>query len=351
MWRPFLNKKNTENSPENYNMEIHNEKTQKISIKPDLTSLERGFMRCPRCRSKMALNKFPPLALNKCPKCSKPNFVPLRISNYWLYEPLGGGGMGSVYHAFHRKDKNMEFAIKLLPRKEKNNTYLIDSLLTEAKIGRRFGKHPHLTMVYEFGCCGDEYYAVYEYVDGIRLDQVIDSPVSLPEKQLVLWSLQILSAEQHMYDCGYLFRDLKPQNIIIDCNGNVKLIDYGLAMTLEAALNEISDEIEGSPYYIPPERVMGAGESQCSEIYSLGMILFHALAQTPYYSSTSDIIELLKKHVSSPRINDVSKKLPCKTSPELVSIIKKMISRDSKRRYQTYKQLGSELFQLYKKCA
>jgi serine/threonine-protein kinase len=162
--------------------------------------------------------------------------------------------------------------------------------------------------------------------------------------------MQILSAEQHMYNKGFIFRDLKPQNIMIDKNGNAKLFDFGLAMSIDEALNNTSNQIQGSPYYLPPERIVGTGESQHSEIYSLGMVMFHVLAKTPYYSA-DDIKTLVSKHVVSLRVNQVKSKLPHKTNPKLVGVIEKMIARLPENRYATYKEVAGELFKIYKASA
>jgi serine/threonine-protein kinase len=330
---------------------IHGEKTQYIRPKPALDELEQGFIVCENCENKILINDAPSLSMAKCPVCSISNFIPMLIKDYWLYEPLGGGGMGSVYHAFNRHDSSAEFAIKILNRVMQNDKFMIDSLLNEAKIGCKFGNHPHLAKTYEYGIWKSEYYAVFEYIDGIRLDQIIDSPIKRTEKQIILWTLQMLSAEQHIFDCGYLFRDLKPQNIIIDRNGNVKMFDYGLAITIEEAINgNKSDQIIGSPHYIPPERIEGAPESQYSEIYSLGMLLYHIISRKTYYSSV-DVRKLVEKHVTSIKLDSSLNKLPLKTNPEVAKILMKMIKRDPSSRYQSYRELGAALFREFKNCA
>ena len=350
MW--FLGNKRDPIDVDALNGSFHREKTQKINTKPLLTDLERGIVLCLHCGEEMNLDSYEGLSIERCPSCNTPSFFPLLVKDYWLYEPLGGGGMGSVYHAFHKTNQEVEYAVKVLPRNRKGEQYLIDSLIAEAKIAWLLGDHQHLNKVIDYGCCEDEYFAVFEFVDGIRLDQLIDSPVKRPEKQILLWAMQILSAEQHMYDKGYLFRDLKPQNILIDKKGNVKLIDFGLAMSIEKAMHSTPDQIQGSPYYIPPERIVGAGESQHSEIYSLGMVLFHIFAKKPYYTA-EDVKSLVSKHVIALRMNTLTGKLPSQTNPHIVDTLSKMISRNPRDRYHTYKEAASALFKVYKekKCA
>lgn len=349
MWIPFFKNDKTGAHADDL-MDIHHEVTQKIHAKPRVKEISNGYMSCVQCGESLLLDEYNPLSIERCQYCDTPNFFPLKIKNFWLYEPLGGGGMGSVYHAFVEEDPELELAVKVLPRTKKRDEFLVKTLLREAEIGHSFGEHQHLVRIYDYGFADDEYFSAAEYVDGVRLDQVIDSPLQRPLKQILLWALQILAAEQHMFDCGYLFRDLKPQNIIINNEGNIKLIDYGLALSVEDALKEQSDSLEGSPNYLPPERIVGAGEAQCSEIYSLGMVIFHAVARQPYYTS-EEVMTLVTKHVTSLRISNVSRKLPYGTDPELIRILTKMIMRTPKERYQTYKEVAAELFKAYKKCA
>jgi serine/threonine-protein kinase len=333
------------------NESLHSEKTQKVNPKPRLEELERGFVGCYNCGASMPLNTLAPLNLHRCCDCSSIFFVPMKIKNYWLYEPIGGGGMGSVYHAFHERNPSAEFAIKILPRNRKNDAELIETLIGEAEIGSIFGDHPHVSKVYEYGCFDGEHFAAYEYIEGLRLDRIIESPVRRTDKEILLWALQILSAEQHMFDHGYLFRDLKPQNVIIDGKGNVKLIDFGLAMKVEdAKAKGNSNAITGSPYYMPPERIAGHPEGQYSEIYSLGMLLYHMIAGQTYYS-TEDINSLIEKHIMSPQMLNIAVKLPVNTNLDLIDALEKMIVRSPQKRFQTYKETGSILFNIYKACA
>ncbi len=333
-----------------FNTELHRSETQRITAKPRLKELKEGHITCSRCSAEISITEATPLSLERCPECSSPNFIPMKLNKFWLYEPVGGGGMGSVYKAFHEDNTKCDFAVKILPRKKRHNKDLINSLVQETKIGRVICNHPHLTKVYEMGRYGNDYYAAYEFVDGIRLDRIIDSPVRRPQKDYILWALQILSAMQHIYECGYLYRDLKPQNVIITNDGNVKLVDYGLVLPAAKALENTGDDIQGSPFYIPPERISGDPESQYSDIYSLGMLLFHALSGTTYYSD-GDIVDIVGKHVRSLRTNDVSSRLPANTNPKLVSVINKMIYRQPSRRYQSFRKTGKELFKVLKKCA
>jgi serine/threonine-protein kinase len=254
--------------------------------------------------------------------------------------------MGSVYKAFCERNPDQDYAVKILPRQKKTDQLLIDALTREASVGKSFGRHPHLVSVVDYGRDGDEYFNAMEFCKGERLEQLIEDPDLIPQKFVLLWALQILSAEQRMFECGFLFRDLKPQNIIIDDQGNAKLIDYGLCEKVESAPMENADSIEGSPLYMPPERIVGAMENMSSEIYSLGMVMFHALAKKTYYTATG-AYELAHKHVAGARMASVSSRIPVGINPKISALIDKMIARYPSDRFQAYKETAFNIKGIY----
>ncbi len=323
-------------------------KSGSFGSKPDLDLLNDHHYKCEFCGAIRDLSEGIPLSIVKCPECGASQFVPYRIKNYWLYQPLGGGGMGSVYKALHCENPKQEYAIKVLPRKKTNDQHLVESLFQEATVGKSFGQHPHIVAVADYGRYQDEYFVALEFCPGNRLDQIIDDlGININQKYVVVWALQLLSAEQHIYNCGYLYRDMKPQNIIIDLDKKAKLFDFGLCIRIEDA-NQSSDVIDGSPLYMPPERIVGMPENMSSEIYSLGMVMFHALARKTYYSAT-DAFELARKHVASLRTSSVASKLPSSVSSALAPVLDKMVARSPERRYQTFKEVAKALKKVYGK--
>jgi serine/threonine-protein kinase len=272
--------------------------------------------------------------------------IPLKVKNYWLYFPLGGGGMGSVYKAVSVTGEGKEYAVKVLPRAEKTNQDFIKAIMHEGKAGSTFGSHVNIIGIVEYGVDGDEHFLVTEFIDGDRLDLLVGAENRIPEKRAILITLQILEAEMHILKCGYLFRDLKPQNIIIDKSGTSRLFDYGLCATpAEAAEANLADDVQGSPFYIPPERIVGAPEAEYSEIYSLGMILFYMLSGRTYYSQ-AEVNELVSKHLTSLRALSVETYLK-DCNPKCIAIIDRMIARNPEKRYQDFNSLKADLEQIY----
>lgn len=323
-----------------------NEKEEK-AFDFKLADLNKSVIDCSNCGKEFSLDNIAPLTVSKCPNCENPYFIPLKINDYWLIQPLGGGGMGSVYKAMHYKNEKIVIAMKVLPRKAKKDQHLIHALLNEATIGKSFGKHPHLISIIDYGLYIDEYFSAMEFVEGRRLDQIIEEKEQVSQKFALLWGLQLLSAEQRIYDSGYLFRDMKPQNIIIDKQGNVKLFDYGLCLSLSEARNGTTSEmVEGSPLFMPPERIKGDPEDMNSEIYSVGMVLFNILTGKTYYNS-NDAYNLAKKHVQSLRVANVASRMSSNIKPNVSRIIDKMIARAPQDRYQTYKEVATDLNAAY----
>lgn len=310
----------------------------------ELKEFLHGIIRCPKCS--FPVENAPQLEVAPCKYCDAPLFYPLRMKNYLLYRPLGGGGMGHVYKAVRLGNINERFAVKIIQREKRLDPGYIKSLIKEAESGLLVGKHPNLVEVIEYGYDGDEHFIAYPFVSGERLDILIKRKKRFSEKRAVDIALQIINAEMHICSFGYLYRDLKPENIIIERDGNVKIIDYGLCIPVqEAAAHEIvPDELEGSPFYIPPERIVGASEGQYSEIYSLGMILFHMLKGAPYFSET-EITNILTKHVNSFRVITIQGHLrDC--SEKITSIIDKMIARMPNARYFDFQSLKKDMDEL-----
>jgi serine/threonine-protein kinase len=298
-----------------------------------ITAFEEGYLPCQECGMQIPSRKLETLKMVECPQCKRIAFVPLRIGQYWLFEPLGGGGMGSVYKAVNRQYPAQLFAVKVLSRAEKTKPVNIHALLNEARVGKIVSGHPCLVKCVDSGCEDGEYYSAMELVQGDRLDKRVDRLGRMPERQVLQMGMHLLSAEQHIYKCGYLYRDMKPENIIINEEGFAVLFDYGLCIPREQALNPQDEYVSGSPYYLPPERLLGTGEDAYSEIYSIGMVMYYALSGQTFFDA-KEVAALAKRHLSKLRLS-VSGKLR-DFRPELVEVLGHMIKQEPGERYQTF---------------
>ncbi len=318
-------------------------KRGKVDNSRRLEAYESGVVPCQGCRHKFTMADVEPLQMVECPKCKAITFTPLRISRFWLFEPLGGGGMGSVYKACSTDAPKTLYAVKVLARSERTHAGNIHALLNEARIAGIIGDHRCLVKGIASGYEDGEYFAAMECVEGDRLDKLIDLTERMEEQDVLQIALHVLAAEQHIYNCGFLYRDLKPENVVIDNSGFAVLLDYGLCIPRQRALHPGDEYVSGSPYYLPPERLLGAGEDAFSEIYSLGMVMYYALTGQTFFDA-DEVEALAKRHVSKARIKVSSKMRNFR--PELVNVMTKMIHKDPAQRYQTFKEAALAIKEL-----
>ncbi len=180
-----------------------------------------------------------------------------------------------------------------------------------------------------------------QFISGERLDKRIERLGTLDDIEVILIALRLLAAETHIYNCGYLFRDLKPENVLITEDDGAFLYDYGICIKVEDGVNDTAEYVEGSPFYMPPERLSGEGERANSEIYSLGMILYHALAGKTYFSA-SELKQLARQLTRSVRISSIEGKMK-KVTDDIAKIIDKMIKREPERRYQHFIEVERDM--------
>ncbi|MBN1865502.1 MAG: serine/threonine protein kinase [Victivallales bacterium] len=310
---------------------------EKDSNVPFLILLHEGVVSCPQCFCE--IDDIKPFTVKECPGCELPLYMPLIIKNYVLYKPLGRGGEGKVYKALKRGGKE-RYAIKFFHRVPPADTERDNPFVQEGTAGAVVGNHPNLVPILDYGCEDDEYFIVFPLVEGERLDDYIKRKTTLSENRAFNIMVQIIAAERHICSKGYLYRDLKPENILIEKNGNVRMFDYGLCIPLEKAMaknGKSCDIFEGSPFYIPPERVLGEPEGEFSEIYSLGLMLFHMLAGEPCFIDTN-VGRLVKSHAEEVNFQNVGGRVK-KCHPDTVELIKKMIRKPPMERFQTFQEL------------
>lgn len=289
---------------------------------------------CQTCHQAVELGFLDAFSLTPCPYCDTLLFIPAKVKSYYLYRPLGGGGMGSVYKAVSEEYPDEFFAVKILPREHRDSPDLGAELYREARAAALFVDVPGCENGVEYGYADGEYFFAMEYIPGTRLDQIIDveGPAS-PHAALRL-AAEVAKTDETICQKGYLYRDLKPENIIIQPDGAARLIDFGLCVKLDEASRPTEDScVLGSPHYMPPERLAGLPEGEFSEIYSLGMILFHALTGETYFQE-EDAEELAVKHISKERPPSTASRMPREVPEELAMLIDAMIRKQPNSRLQ-----------------
>jgi len=260
-----------------------------------------------------------------------------RIGKYEVIDLLGRGGMGLVYRAFDRQ-LNREVAIKTVTEGFTRDPEMLQRFYREAaKTGAL--KHPNIVIVYDLGEQDGFPYIVMEYLSGDPLDKVIQSGRSQP----LAFKLQIV--EQVCYALGYahrndvIHRDVKPANVIVQPDGVVKLLDFGIARQekTDGHLTRTGHVI-GTIQYMAPERLKNAAFDGRSDIFSVGVMLFQLLTgQLPFTGDYSIVPKILgEKH---PPLRQFIDKYP----PALDAIIDRAMAKDPDDRYSTADEMAAEV--------
>ena len=191
---------------------------------------------------------------------------------------IGKGGMGAVYKA-RQPMLDRIVALKILPAQVTLGTDFADRFTREARALAKLN-HPNIVMVYEFGQLNGQPYFIMEYVDGLNLRQLEQEGKLSPREALQIVP-QICDALQFAHDAGIVHRDIKPDNILLDKKGRVKIADFGIAKILGTAEDPaipVTQGAIGTPHYMAPEQVeMPQTVDHRADIFSLGVVFYEML--------------------------------------------------------------------------
>jgi serine/threonine protein kinase len=274
------------------------------------------------------------------------------FGHYEIQSRLGAGGMGEVYLA---RDTRLDrlVALKVLPAAFAADEQRLRRFLQEAKVTSAL-KHPNIGHLYEIGDASGIYYLAMEYVEGPTLGSLIANR-PLPLDQLIDLSLQAADALVEAHESGVLHRDIKPDNLMLDKRGRLKVLDFGLAR-MDAKLDGPGSGREtrtkaltnpgvvmGTPLYMSPEHALGRATDARSDLFSLGAVMYQmATGGLPFQGKTSPEITdaILHQAVTAPvRLNP---RIPT----ELERIILRSLEKDPALRYQTASGLAADLKRL-----
>jgi len=257
---------------------------------------------------------------------------------YEIIEELGKGGMGRVYKAFDKETKE-KIALKLIRPEIASNKKIIDRFQNELKTARKIA-HRHVCRMYDLGKDEDIRFITMEYVSGEDLKKSLVRIGPLIAKKAVLIGKQICQGLSEAHRLGIIHRDLKPHNIMIDEEGNTRIMDFGISIFQTSERITDSGVVVGTPKYFSPEQVEGKKLDQRSDIYAFGIILYEMVTgNVPFEGDTSLVIA--HKHLTeSPRDPvEFNSQIP----EQLSQLILKCIEKDPERRYQTAEEVCAEL--------
>ncbi len=264
------------------------------------------------------------------------------ISDRYVVEAVvGTGGMAIVYRAYDKITKN-RVAIKVLRPEFESDEEFVRRFSREAEAASKVS-HENIVNLLDVGVDGNHRYIVMEFVDGQTLKDMIREQGRIEPIQAIRMTIRILAAVDQAHRNGIVHRDIKPQNILVDRQGRVKVADFGIARLKTSHTARIDDGNQsalGSVHYFSPEQAQGEVADEKSDLYSVGVVLYEMLTgQVPFDGETAVSVAL--KHVreepKSMRLfqNGISKALD--------EVVMRALCKDTQKRYQTAAEMATDL--------
>ena len=277
--------------------------------------------------------------------------IPESIAHYRIIRKLGAGGMGEVYLARDTKlDRNV--AIKVLRSDWLEEEHLKKRLIREAQAAAKLD-HPNICSIYDVNEAGPFTFIVMQYIEGEPLDEKMErEPLALSAALTMVEQAAEGLAEAHAH--GIVHRDIKPQNMIVTPKGQLKILDFGLAKQIHSS-GSVDNEAQtatllskpglvvGTMPYMSPEQVKGEPLDPSSDIFSLGVTLYEMLAGKHPFKDKSAPVTMSRILLGEPTPTE---QFQTQVSPELQSLLNKMLVKDKAARYQSAQDFLTDLRQL-----
>ena len=260
---------------------------------------------------------------------------------YEVQAVVGTGGMAVVYRAWDRKNNRM-VALKVLRPEFEQDQEFVRRFCREAEAAAKMS-HENIVNLLDVGKDNDMRYIVMEFVNGQTLKEVIRQRGRIEPDTAVRMVIRILAAVDHAHKNGIVHRDIKPQNILVDLHGKVKVADFGIARLKTAQTTRVDDKQNsalGSVHYFSPEQASGEVADEKSDLYSVGVVLYEMLTgEVPFDGETAVSVAL--KHVNEdPRS---TREINGAVSKGLDEVVMRALAKESFKRYQTAAEFAGDL--------
>lgn len=278
----------------------------------------------------------------QCEKLLSQKYKGFFLGKYKILGHIGTGGMSSVYLVEHMQ-MHQRRAIKVLPRKRVSDKTYLERFYIEARASASLN-HPNI--VHAFDVDHDEdtetHYLIMEYVDGRDVGKIIEEDGPIQPRDAASYIAQAADALQFAHDNGVIHRDVKPGNLLVDKNNEVKILDMGLALFKEDDYSltlEYNEKILGTADYLAPEQALNSHNvDHRADIYGLGCTLYFMLAGQPPFAEGT-LAQRISKHQSQEPEPITKFRSDC--PPELQSIMESMMAKNPKKRFQNCREIAT----------
>ena len=263
---------------------------------------------------------------------------------YRILRKLGSGGMANVYLA-EDEELGRRVAIKILNERYAGDDLFIERFRREAKSAAGLS-HPNIVSIYDRGEAEGTYYIAMEVIEGRSLKELIMTRGALPVEAAIGYEKQLLEALRFAHRHGIIHRDVKPHNVLVSADQQVKaneprlkMTDFGIARHGASQMTE-AGSIMGTAQYLSPEQARGAPVTAASDLYSAGVVLYEMLTgKVPFTGDSA--IEIAMKHVND--LPAPPSSLRAEIPPELDQIVLRALAKDPADRYQTAEEFIEDL--------
>jgi eukaryotic-like serine/threonine-protein kinase len=263
----------------------------------------------------------------------------LIADRYELEELVGTGGMSSVFRA-HDRQLERRVAIKILHEHYAEDPEYLERFRREARAVARLS-HPNIVTVIDRGDDGGRQYIVFEHVDGENLKELVLRSGRLSVRRALELALSVADGLAFAHDHGLVHRDVKPQNVLLSSEGEVKVTDFGIARSLhmEHGVTQ-TGTVLGTGEYLAPEQASGKPVSPATDVYSLGVVLWELLAgDVPFVGE--NFVAVALRHVNEPP-PPLRERRP-DVSPRLDAAVQRALAKDPARRFPSMTAFAKEL--------
>src|SRR5690349_17368412 len=296
------------------------------------------MVECTNCQAKVFIpGDLPPLATEPCKKCGYPIMMPMQLRQFELQSKIASGGHGKVYKAFDTV-LSRYVAVKLMRKELESDPVALESFYREARACASFN-HTNIIHIYSYDELDGQRYLIMELADAGSLDSMIERQQRLGEYEVLQIGIKIASALNMVLRHNLLHRDIKPGNILFNAENEPKLVDFGLARSVDAE-PESTTVTEGTPYYVAPEKIKREKETPLSDMYSLGCTLYHALTgHVPFEAPSVEELVAAHVHTAPTPPNLVIPEISQLTSDALVRVL----AKNPADRFLSYDEFGMTL--------